>query len=157
MNDKMPICLVSACLCGIACRYDGKAKPVPEIIRMHRAGLAVAVCPECLGGLKAPRLPCEIRNGRVFDKGGSEHTEAFRRGAELVLGREKLLGAATAILQERSPSCGSSVVYDGSFSGRLVPGQGVTTAILRENGVVVHSENDIPAFLLAALTEMDQE
>lgn len=135
-------CLVSACLCGIACRYDGTAATVPFLAELHAKGLALAVCPELLGGLSAPRPPCEIRNGRVVTPAGTDLTGQFRLGAEKTLALARLHGISLAVLKERSPSCGSGVIYDGSFEGRRIPGQGITCALLRAHGIRVVNEDD---------------
>ena len=140
-NIPYPI-LVSACLCGAPCRYDGRAGLVPALADLCAAGLAVPVCPEVLGGLPIPRVPCEIRGEIVVDRSGVERTEAFVQGAAKVLATALALGVSLAVLKEKSPSCGVYWVYDGSFSSRLVPGQGVTTALLRENGIAVISDEE---------------
>ena len=129
--------IVSACLAGFPCRYDGQAKPCERVMEMIRAGEAVAVCPEQLGGLPTPRPPCEIRNGRVVDKYGTDHTEEYRRGAEAVLDLARMYGATQALLQNRSPSCGSGWIYDGTFSKKMVQGDGITARLLAENGIQV--------------------
>ena len=103
------------------------------------------VCPECLGGLKIPRAPAEILGCRVVDFSGGDVSAAFRLGAERVLQIAVKYGVELAILKERSPSCGSRMIYDGSFSGRKIPGQGITAALLRKNGITVVSEEDIAA------------
>lgn len=132
--------LASACLCGEQCRYDGQGTPHPLIMELHARGLVVPVCPEVLGGLSVPREPCEKRGSRVVDRTGRDVTEAFVRGAAMVLAIARERGITRAVLKERSPSCGVCTVYDGAFSSRRIPGQGVTTALLRENGLVVVSE-----------------
>ena len=129
--------IVSACLAGFPCRYDGKAKPCAEVMELVRAGKAIPVCPEQLGGLPTPRPPCEILAGRVVDETGTDRTEAFQRGAQAVLDLAKTYGATRALLQNRSPSCGSGWIYDGTFSRRLVQGDGVTARLLMENGIQV--------------------
>ena len=129
--------LVSACLAGFPCRYDGKAKPCSEVVELVRAGKAVPVCPEQLGGLPTPRPPCEIFQGRVIDANGDDCTDNYRRGAEAVLAMAKAYGVTEARLQKRSPSCGSGWIYDGTFSKVLVPGDGITARLLRENGIQV--------------------
>ena len=129
--------IVSACLAGFPCRYDGKARPCAEVMELVRAGKAIPVCPEQLGGLPTPRPSCEIVAGRVVDKTGEDRTEAFRRGAQAVLELAKTYGATRALLQNRSPSCGSGWIYDGTFSGKLVQGDGVTARLLAENGIQV--------------------
>ena len=132
--------LVSACLCGERCRYDGRRGAHPELVALCAAGQAVPVCPEVLGGLPVPRDPCEIREGAVVDKNGQTRTAEFARGAVKVLAIAVEMGISMAVFKERSPSCGVSFVYDGTFSARLVSGQGLTTALLRENGITVISD-----------------
>ena len=129
--------IVSACLAGLPCRYDGKAKPCAEVMELVRSGKAIPLCPEQLGGLPTPRPPCEIRAGRVMDRDGADQTEAFRRGAEAVLAAVQAYGATEALLQNRSPSCGLGWIYDGSFSQKLVRGSGITAQLLAENGIQV--------------------
>ena len=129
--------IVSACLAGLPCRYDGKAKPCAEVMELVRSGKAIPLCPEQLGGLPTPRPPCEIRAGRVMDRDGADQTEAFRRGAEAVLAAVQAYGATEALLQNRSPSCGLGWIYDGTFSRKLVQGSGITAQMLAENGIQV--------------------
>ena len=134
--------LVSACLRGSRCRYDGGAKPDARVIALGAEHELVPVCPERLGGLEAPREPSEISGGRVFGRDGRDVTAEFELGARRALEAARRFGCRCAILKERSPSCGSSAVYDGSFSGRVVPGAGVAAALLMENGVRVFSEEN---------------
>ena len=129
--------IVSACLAGLPCRYDGKAKPCADVMELVRSGKAIPLCPEQLGGLPTPRPPCEIRAGRVMDREGADQTEAFRRGAEAVLAAVQAYGATEALLQNRSPSCGLGWIYDGTFSRKLVQGSGITAQLLAENGIQV--------------------
>ena len=129
--------IVSACLAGFPCRYDGRAKPCDKVMALVRAGKAIPVCPEQLGGLPTPRPPCEILAGRVVDETGTDRTEAFQRGAQAVLDLAKTYGATRALLQNRSPSCGSGWIYDGTFSKKLVRGDGVAARLLKENGIQV--------------------
>ena len=129
--------IVSACLAGFPCRYDGKARPCAQVVELVRAGKAIPVCPEQLGGLPTPRTSCEIRDGRVVDAEGYDRTEAFRRGARAVLQIAQTYGATEALLQSRSPSCGSGRIYDGSFTKTLTAGDGVTARLLKENGIQV--------------------
>ena len=139
--------LISACLLGCACRYDGKSKPHPLAVELARRGLAVPVCPEQLGGLPTPREPSERRADTVVSRSGADVTAQFRRGAEQALHLARLYGCKAAVLKERSPSCGSGEVYDGTFSGRLTPGDGVTAALLKANGIAVYGESDLDALL----------
>ena len=129
--------LVSACLAGFPCRYDGAAKPCEQVVELVRAGKAIPVCPEQLGGLGTPRPPCEILHGRVIDQSGGDWTDNYRRGAEAVLALAKTYGAKQALLQNRSPSCGSGWIYDGTFSKKLIQGDGITARLLSENGIQV--------------------
>jgi uncharacterized protein YbbK (DUF523 family) len=142
--------LVSGCLAGMLCKYNGTYNNVPEIIRMVEEGLAIPVCPELLGGGTVPREPNETVNGdgrsvlegkaRVVTGSGRDCTAMFIRGAEEVLKIAREHNVSLAILKERSPSCGSSVIYDGTFSGRKIAGSGVTAAILQRAGIKVYSE-----------------
>ena len=120
--------LISACLLGCACRYDGKSKPHPLAQELARQGLAVPVCPEQLGGLPTPRAPSERQGERVVSSLGADVTAQYRRGAEETLRLAELYGCTTAVLKERSPSCGSGEIYDGTFTGTLTDGDGVTAA-----------------------------
>lgn len=146
MNKK----IVSACFAGIHCRYDQKHNRVEEIEELVKKGEAIPVCPEQMGGLSTPRNPAEIVGGdgedvldgkaRVIDNQGNDVTEAFLRGAYEALQMAQTIGAKEAILKERSPSCGSCMIYDGQFKGIKKPGQGVTAALLRRHGIQVFSE-----------------
>lgn len=131
---------VSACLCGFACRYDGKSKPDERIKKLYDEGRAIPVCPEQLGGLTTPRTPCEIIGGRVVSSDGEDRTEAYMKGSRKVLEICKKYSVKKAILKQNSPSCGSSHIYDGTFSGTLIPGEGCCTTLLRENGIEVSGE-----------------
>jgi len=137
--------LVSACLAGFPCRYDGRAVPHEKIIALVEAGQAVPVCPETRAGLPVPREACEIVEGcggrRVMGVSGRDYTREFARGAEEVLSLCRSLGITEAVLKSASPSCGSRLIHDGSFSGRRVPGEGFTAALLRLNGISVIDES----------------
>ena len=134
---RKPRILVSACLLGARCRYDGRANTCPAALALADCAELIPVCPEQLGGLGTPRPACEIWAGHVVDEGGVDRTAAFRRGAEAVLALSKTYGATQALLQNRSPSCGSGWIYDGTFSKKLVPGDGITAQLLKENGIQV--------------------
>ena len=136
--------VVSACLAGEACRYDGKANLCPAVRELVRSGQAIPVCPEVLGGLPIPRIPAEIRENRVLAKDGTDVTEAFVRGAEAALRLAQEAGCSKAILKARSPSCGSGTIYDGSFSGVRIPGEGVFARMAREAGLLVCTEEEVP-------------
>jgi len=135
--------IVSACLAGVGCRYDGTAKPCEAVIRLVAEGQAVPLCPEQLGGLPTPRAPAEITGSQVIRKDGVELTEEFIRGAREALKIARLVGAKTAILKSRSPSCGSGKIYDGSFSGRLVDGDGLFAELCKQEGIEVKNEEEI--------------
>lgn len=140
---KNPL-LVSACLAGEACRYDGASKPHAAIRALVEQGAALPVCPEYLGGLGVPRIPCEIRGDCVVNAGGEDRTAGFKAGAQLALNVAQARGCREAILKARSPSCGCGRVYDGSFSGVLRDGDGVFAALLREKGFRVWTEENAP-------------
>ena len=135
--------LVSACLLGVACRYDGKSKPVDEVIALSERYGIVPVCPEILGGLPTPRIPCEIKGGRVMSRAGEDKTAEYARGAEEVLRIARLLDCNTAVLKKKSPSCGSGEIYDGSFTGKTVQGDGVCAKLLKASGITVLDETQI--------------
>jgi len=144
--------LVSACLLGAPVRYNGQDKKSDHAIlrRWVDEGRVVSVCPEVLGGLGTPRPPAEIVQigglRRVNANDGRDVTAAFERGASDALDQAVRHGARIAILKEGSPSCGSSFVYDGTFtSTRVNGGEGVTTALLRSRGIRVFSEHELEA------------
>ena len=135
--------LISACLAGIPCRYDGGANTVTTLAELTARGEALPVCPEVLGGLPTPRIPSErLPDGRVVNAAGEDLTEAFRLGAERALELCRSHGCSCAVLKARSPSCGKGVIYDGSFTHTRVPGDGVFAALLRENGVRILTEEE---------------
>ncbi len=139
--------IASACLAGIKCRYDGQAREDKKIKEMYLKGEVKAVCPECLGGLASPRCPSEIVGGeggdvlcgkaKVMAKDGSDRTPEFLDGAEKTLEIAQSSGAKRAYLKSKSPSCGVFRIYDGTFSGTLKPGNGVTAALLAKNGIEI--------------------
>ena len=134
--------LVSACLLGCACRYDGGVRPCGAVLRLAEKHALIPVCPEQLGGLPTPRPSAEIRGDRVVNREGADVTAAYRKGAEETLRLCQTLHAEGAVLKARSPSCGRGEVYDGSFSGRLTPGDGVTAGLLLSRGIPVWTELD---------------
>lgn len=138
MDEKI---LVSACLLGKPCRYDGKSKPVPELVKLYEEGKVVPVCPECDGGLPTPRCPSEQIGDRVINRKGDDVTEAYQLGAQKALEISRTNNIKKAILKAKSPSCGSGKIYDGTFTGTLIDGDGVTTRLLKENGIEVIDEN----------------
>lgn len=134
--------LVSACLLGVRCRYDGKSKPHPAVERLMEQHTLIPVCGEILGGLPTPRVSAERQGARVVTADGRDVTAAYRRGAEEVLRLAKRYGCKAAILKERSPSCGSGRIYDGTFTGTLTDGWGVTAELLRDHGICVIGESE---------------
>ena len=145
--------LCSACLLGIKCRYDGKSKPNKKVTELAKKEILIPVCPEQLGGLPTPRIFQEIqgcsgekvleRKGKVLNKKGEDVTSQFIRGAWETLKIAKMLGVKEAIFKQNSPSCGCGKIYEGTFSGKLVAGNGVTTALLKKNGIKVITEEDL--------------
>lgn len=139
--------LISACLLGIPCRYDGASKPHPLARDLAARHHLVPVCPEQLGGLATPRPPAERQGDRVVARTGTDVTEAYRRGAEAALELCRLLDVQAAVLKERSPSCGHGEIYDGTFSAVLTTGDGVTAELLHAHGIPVYGESRIPELL----------
>ena len=135
--------MVSACLLGVACRYDGESKPDKAVIQLKDKYALIPVCPEILGGLPTPRIPCEIRDGRVLNRAGEDKTEEYIRGAEEVLRLARLFGCDAAVLKKKSPSCGCGEIYDGSYSGKTVHGDGVCAALLKANNIKIFNETQI--------------
>ena len=133
--------LISACLLGCRCRYDGGSKPHPAAAALAERHQLVPICPEQLGGLPTPRPPAERIGDRVVTKSGTDVTEQYRRGAEEALLLCELTGCQAAVLKERSPSCGCGEIYDGTFSGTLTVGDGVTAAVLKKAGIPVYGES----------------
>ena len=141
--------LISACLLGVCCRYDGASKPHPLAAALAERHTLVPVCPEQLGGLPTPRPPAERVGERVMNREGADVTEAYQRGAQETLRLAELFGAKVALLKERSPSCGMGKIHDGSFQGRIVDGSGVTAELLTAHGVSVYGESRIDELLKA--------
>ena len=145
--------LVSACLAGRACRFDGTASADDEVGRLVTEGRAILVCPEADGGLGTPRPPAEIVGGtgrdvlegraRVVTEEGDDVTAAYVKGAQIALAAARRGGAATAILKARSPSCGKARIYDGTFSLSLTSGSGVTAALLEASGIEILSDEEL--------------
>ncbi len=134
--------LVSRCLAGFNCRYDGGNNLVAEIRQLVEDGLAVTACPEQLGGLPTPRIPSERVGSRVVNREGTDVTAEFKAGAEAALRIARENSCRTAILKSRSPSCGKGCIYNGQFTGELVPGNGVTADLLLRHGIEVLTEEE---------------
>ncbi|MBP3436956.1 MAG: DUF523 domain-containing protein [Clostridia bacterium] len=135
--------LVSACLLGVACRFDGASLPCAQVLSLMEKHTLIPVCPEILGGLPTPRPAAEIQGSAVCTKEGRDVSAAYQRGAKEALRLARLYGAEAAILKARSPSCGVGKVYDGRFSGTLIQGNGITAALLQQNGIPVFTEKDV--------------
>lgn len=148
--------LASACLLGIKCRYDGGSKRLDKLMELAANGEILPVCPEQLGGLPTPRNPCEISMGtgaevldgkcRAFSSTRLDITEHLIKGAQETLKLADMCNVKLAVLKARSPSCGCGQIYDGSFSGSLIDGNGVTTELLRRNGIEVITEESFQKF-----------
>lgn len=134
--------IVSSCLCGEKTRYDGKVFVSEKIKKLVNEGKAIMICPEVIGGLKVPRLPCEIKSGRVINIASDDKTDSYVDGAILTLETAKKYNIKKAILKEKSPSCGSNYIYDGTFSKTLIQGEGITTKLLRLNKIDVLSDEE---------------
>lgn len=139
--------LVSACLLGVRCRYDGRSVPCSALLQRLDELDAVPVCPEILGGLPTPRTPSERQGDRVTAKDGRDVTAQYRRGAEEALRLAQLFGCRYALLKERSPSCGCGKIYDGSFTGTLTDGDGTAAELLCANGIQVFGETRLEQLL----------
>ena len=135
----MEVLLVSACLMGFDCKYSGgnNALPPAALEKLKRRYRLIPVCPEAAGGLPTPRVPSERRGDRVITRDGRDVTEAFRKGAEIAARLAEKYRIRRALLKSNSPSCGSKTVYDGSFSGILIRGDGITAAVLKERGIEI--------------------
>lgn len=137
--------LVSACLLGLPCRYDGQSKPNEAVLALAKTHELIPVCPECYGGLPTPRTPSERWAGGVFTADGIDVTAQYQRGAQAALLLAQQLEIHTAILKERSPACGHGAIYDGSFTRQLIPGEGVAAELLLQHGLQVFGESDLDA------------
>lgn len=135
--------LVSACLLGIKCRYDGGTTMNDDVLKLAKQHTLIPVCPEQLGGLSTPRVPAERMGNKVITKAGNDVTEAFKYGAEATLQIAKIGQCEFAILKERSPSCGNCKIYDGTFSDNLIPGKGLCAELLEDSGIKVYGESEI--------------
>lgn len=142
-KTKRKIILCSACLLGIKCRYDGKSKPNKKVLELAKKEILIPICPEQLGGLPTPREAAEQRGKKVITKSEKDVTQSFENGAKQVLKLAKLFGIKKAILKQRSPSCGCGQIYDGTFSDKVIKGNGITTALLKRNGIKVISDEDL--------------
>ena len=138
--------LISACLLGEPCRYDGASKPLSAetLDRLLREHTLIPVCPEQLGGLPTPRTPSERKGDRVVMRDGTDVTAEYEKGARIACDLAIQCGAEAALLKARSPSCGSGEIYDGTFTGTRTPGDGVTAAMVKTLGIPVYTEETFP-------------
>ena len=141
MNESDPI-LVSACLLGVPCRYNGTGVIDERVLALAKKRHLIPVCPEQLGGLPTPRPPAERNGTRVLTRDDRDVSAPFLRGAQETQRLARLFSCRIAILKANSPSCGSGQIYDGCFCGRLIPGDGLTAALLKQDGLTVLSELD---------------
>lgn len=139
--------LISACLLGIACRYDGASKRLSDVDFTKLGIRLIPICPESEGGLPTPRPPAERVGDRVVNREGADVTDAYLRGAEYAVALAAQKSCPVALLKERSPSCGNGRIYDGSFSGRLTDGDGTAAERLKQAGVTVFGESEIDELL----------
>lgn len=153
--------LVSKCLAGYPCRYDGKAKGNDTFIKLCKEKKALPFCPECAGGLALPREPSELtgsgelvlcRKAKAVSRSGHDVSDEFILGAKLTLLFAKEHNISLAVLKTKSPSCGCGLIYDGTFTKKLVPGDGVTTALLKQNGIRVISDEEFEKAFLSGST-----
>lgn len=145
--------LCSACLLGIKCKYDGETKPNEKVLELAKKEILIPVCPEQLGGLPTPRTPQEIQGKsgefvldgecKVINKDGKDVTENFVMGAEQTLKIAQIFDIKESIMKQKSPSCGCGLTFDGTFSKSFIKGDGVTTALLKRNGIKVITEEDL--------------
>lgn len=142
MNNKS-LKLCSACLLGLNCRYDGKIKANEKILKLASKDVLIPFCPEQLGGLATPRMAAEQKGDKVVTMNGVDVTENFRQGAKQALKLARIFGCSEAILKQRSPSCGCGQIYDGTFSGTIIKGDGVTADLLKKNGIKAKTEEDL--------------
>ena len=135
--------IVSACLAGVKWRYDGNDNATHKVIEMVKKGIAIPICPEQLGGLQTPRIPAEIYEEKVINKKGENVTSQFKKGAKETLRIAELANCHKAILKQNSPSCGYGKIYDGSHTGRIIKGNGLTAKLLSKKGIIILTEEDL--------------
>ena len=140
---KKEVILVSACFLGINCKYNGQSNKNKKVLKLAKEKILIPVCPEILGGLPTPREIAEQRGKKVITKSGKDVTKYFEKGAKEVLKIAKTLKIKKAILKQRSPSCGSGKIYDGTFSQRVIKGDGITTQLLKKHKIKIISEEDL--------------
>lgn len=135
--------LVSACLLGIDCKYNGKNNKNDKVIELLKDYDLIPVCPEIMGGLTTPRTPAEINGDEVITRDGKNVTKQYQKGAEETLKIAELYNCQRAILKEKSPSCGCGRIYDGTFTGTLIDGDGITARLLKDHGIKITGETTL--------------
>jgi len=146
VKNKTQKILISACLLGENVKYDSTNNDIRNnklIKKLLKEDMLIPICPETLGGLPTPRVPAELINQKAIDKDGYDKTEEFKVGAKKALHVALLYDVKIAIMKSRSPSCGSELIYDGTFSKNLIKGDGLAVKILKENGIQVFTEHDL--------------
>ncbi len=133
--------IVSACLAGVNCKYNGRNNRCQKVVDLVAEGRAIPVCPEQLGGLTTPRKPVEKIGKKIVNQKGEDVTKQFKKGAEEGLKVAKMVGCKEAILKTKSPSCGCGKIYDGTFTNTLINGDGVFAKILKQHGIRVKTED----------------
>ena len=126
--------LISRCLLGINCRYDGKNNEIKNLKEKFPQINFIDICPEVDSGMKTPRKPCEIKNSKVINVDGVDFTKNFKKGGQI------------ALLKAKSPSCGKDLIYDGNFNKNLIKGDGITCQILKKNDIIIFTEKEIEEF-----------
>lgn len=157
---EKPCILVSACLLGMNCRYNGKGELNSQVLALSRDAILIPFCPEIYGGLATPRDLAERQGEKVMTAAGADVTEQYKKGAEEALRLARLYGCRAAVLKERSPSCGRGQIYDGTYTRRLIPGDGVTARLLEQEQIPVFGETSCGRcleFLKACKTGEEQE
>ena len=157
---EKPCILVSACLLGMNCRYNGKGELNSQVLALSRDAVLIPFCPEIYGGLATPRDTAERQGEKVMTAAGADVTEQYKKGAEEALRLARLYGCRAAVLKERSPSCGRGQIYDGTYTRRLIPGDGVTARLLEQEQIPVFGETSCGRcleFLKACKTGEEQE
>ena len=141
--------LISACLLGVDCKYNGSNNKLDDKIihSLKEKYNLIPVCPEIMGGMPTPRNPVEISDGKVFDYDGEEFTKEFEKGSEEVVKLAKLYDATIAILKENSPSCGSNYIYDGTFNHKKIKGKGIAALKLSKENIKLFTEENVKILL----------
>ena len=139
----MAVILASSCLLGLECRYKGDGKKCEKLVELGKDNTIIGVCPEQMGGLSTPRNPAEIVGNKVISSAGKDVTFEYTKGAESALALAKLAHVDFAVLKANSPSCGKGLIYDGTFTGNKVEGNGVTVDLLEANGIPVFTEDEL--------------